>query len=126
VAGADTPFLGDGGLMKDTLKILLVKVRLDDTAAVKSLLLPIRDNGNLVRMLSERQSGISYAYEEESRMGRFVASNGVTVMSFSITDITRGQAASIAEECEQIAVWDMLEIRKATDRALSASLEGAQ
>jgi hypothetical protein len=112
--------------MKDTLKILLVKARLDDTAAVKSLLLPIQANGDLARMLSERQSGISFAYEEESRMGRFVASNGVSVMSFSIIGITRGQAASIAEECEQIAVWDLLEIRKATDRALSASLDGAQ
>jgi hypothetical protein len=112
--------------MRDTLKILLVKVRLDDTAAVESLLLPIQDNGNLVRMLSERQSGISYAYEEESRIGRFIASNGVTVMSFSIAGITRQQAASIAEECEQIAVWDMLEIRKAADRALGASCERAQ
>jgi hypothetical protein len=112
--------------MKDTLKILLVKVRLDDTAAVKSLLSPIQDRVDLARMLSERQSGISYAYEAESRVGRFVASNGVTVMSFSIAGITRGQAASIAEECEQIVVWDMLEIRKATDRALSASFDGAQ
>jgi hypothetical protein len=119
-------FRGDGGLMKDTLKILLVKVRLDDTAAVSSLLLPIQDNGNVVRMLTERESGLSYAYEEESHMGRFVASNGVTVMSFSIAGITREQAALIAEECEQIAVWDMLEIRKATDRALGASFDHGQ
>jgi len=106
--------------MRGTLKILLVKVRLDDTAAVKSLL-PILDNGDLARMLRERQSGISYAYEEESGMGRFIASNGVTVMSFSITRITRQQAASIAAECEQMAVWDVHEIRKTTDRALGGS-----
>jgi hypothetical protein len=112
--------------MKDALKILLMKVRLDDTAAVKSLLSPLQDNGNLLKMLSEHESGISFVYEEESRIGRFVASNGVTVMSFSIIGITRGQAASIAEECGQIAVWDMLEIRKATDRALGASFDGAQ
>jgi hypothetical protein len=104
--------------MKDTLKILLVKVRLDDSAAVSSLLSPTQDNGDVLRMLSERRSGISHAYDEESGIGRFIASNGVTVMSFSISDITRGQAASIAEECGQISVWDMLEIRKATDRAL--------
>jgi hypothetical protein len=109
--------------MKDTLKILLVKVRLDDAAAVNSLVLPTHDKDNLVRMLNERQSGISHAYEEESRIGRFIASNGVTVMSFSISGITRRQAASIAEECEQIAVWDMLAIRKATDRALSGTFD---
>ena len=112
--------------MRDTLKILLVKVRLDNTAAVKSLLLSIRGNHNLARMLSEHRSGFSYAYEEKPRIGRFIASNGVTVMSFSITGITGQQATSIAEECEQIAVWDMLEIRRAADRALGASFERAQ
>jgi hypothetical protein len=112
--------------MTDTLKILLVKARFDDRAAVESLLLSMQDNANLARMLSARQSGISYAYEADSRLGRFIASNGVTVMSFSITGITHSQAASIAEECEQIAVWDMLEIRKATDRALGTSFERAR
>ncbi len=113
-------------MRRDTLKILLAKVRLDDTAAVQSLLSPIRDDGNLAKMLRERQSGFSHAYEEESRIGRFIASNGVTVMSFSVTGVTRQEAASIAEECERIAVWDMYEIRKAADRALGGSLEHAQ
>jgi hypothetical protein len=112
--------------MRDTLKILLTKVRLDDLAAVTSLLLPIQDHGNLAKMLSGRQSGFSYAYEEESRIGRFIASNGVTVISFSVTAVTRQEAASIAEECERIAVWDMYEIRKAADRALRASFERVQ
>jgi nuclear transport factor 2 (NTF2) superfamily protein len=109
--------------MRDTLKILLAKARLDDAAAVKSLLLPIKDYGNLTSMFSERRSGVSYAYEEDARVGRFIASNGVTVMSFSVTGVTRQEAASIAQECEQIAVWDMYEIRKAADRALGTSAE---
>ncbi len=112
--------------MRDMLKILLTKVRLDDPAAVTSLLLPIQDHRNLAQMLSGRQSGFSYAYEEESRIGRFIASNGVTAISFSVTAVTRQEAASIAEECERIAVWDMYEIRKAADRALGASFERVQ
>jgi hypothetical protein len=112
--------------MRDTLKIVLTKVRLDDTAAVKSLLLPIQDNSDLAKLLSKRQSGFSYAYEEDSRIGRFVASNGATVMSFSVAGITRQEAAAIAWECERIAVWDMYEIRKAADRALGASFEPVQ
>jgi len=112
--------------MRETLKIVLTKLRLDDTAAVKSLLLPIQNNGDLVKLLSKRHSGFSYAYEEESRIGRFIASNGTTVMSFSVTGITRQEAASIAGECERIAVWDMYEIRKAADRALGASFERVQ
>jgi hypothetical protein len=112
--------------MRDTLKIFLAKVRLDDTVAVKSLLLPIQEYGNLAKMLSERQSGFSYAYEEESCVGRFIASNGVTVMSFSVTGVTRQEAESIAQECERLAVWDMYEIRKAADRALGISFDRAQ
>src|ERR1700686_2153712 len=108
--------------MRDTLKIVLAKARLDDSVAVKSLLLPIQEYGNLTKMFSERRSGFSYAYEEESRVGRFIASNGVTVMSFSVAGVTRQETASIAQECERIAVWGMYEIRKATDRALGASL----
>ena len=109
--------------MRDTLKIFLAKVRLDDTVAVKSRLLPIQEYGNLAKMLSERQSGFSYAYEEESCVGRFIASNGVTAISFSVAGVTRQEAESIAQECERIAVWDMYEIRKAADRALGASFE---
>jgi hypothetical protein len=112
--------------MRGTLKIFLAKARLDDTVAVKSLLLPIQGYGNLAKMLSERQSGLSYAYEEGARVGRFIASNGVTAMSFSVTGVTRQEAESIAQECARIAVWDMYEIRKAADRALGASFERAQ
>jgi hypothetical protein len=112
--------------MRETLKIFLAKVRLDDTAAAKSLLLRIRDNGNLAKMLIERQSGFSFAYEEEARVGRFIGSNGVTVMSFSISGVTHQEAASIAEECARIAVWDMYEIRKAADRTLGASFQRVQ
>jgi hypothetical protein len=109
--------------MRDTLKIFLAKARLDDAAAVESLLLPIRDHGNLTKMFNEHRSGFSHAYEEESRIGRFIASNGVTVMSFSVTSVSREEAASIAQECERMAVWDMYEIRKATDRVLGGALE---
>jgi len=106
--------------MRDTLKIFLAKVRLDDAAAVQTVVLPIQEYGNLAKMLSERQSGFSYAYEEESRVGRFIASNGITAISFSVTGVTRQEAESIAQECERIAVWDMYEIRKAADRVLTA------
>ena len=109
--------------MRDTLKIFLAKARLDDAAAVESILLPIQEYSNLAKMLSERQSGFSYAYEEEARIGRFLASNGITVMSFSITGVTLQEAASIAHECESIAVWDMYEIRKAADRALGVTAQ---
>ena len=109
--------------MREALKIVLTKVRLDDAAAVKSLLLPVQHNGDLAKLLRKRQSGFSYAYEQESRVGRFIASNGTTVMIFSIACITSQEAASIAKECERIAVWDMYEIRKAADRALGAPVE---
>jgi hypothetical protein len=111
--------------MRDTLKIFLVNVRLDDSAAVQSVL-SIHDNRNLAKMLGERRPGFSYAYEEESCVGRFIASNGRTALSFSVTGITRQEAALIAAECEQIVLWNIYEFRKAADRALGASFERVQ
>jgi hypothetical protein len=106
--------------MRDTLKIFLAKWRLDDTVGVKPVLFPNQDNCNLAKMLSERQSGFSYAYEEETRVGRFIASDGATVMGFKVIGVSREEAASIAKECQRIAIWDMYEFRKAADRALGA------
>jgi len=106
--------------MRDTLKIILAKWRLDDSVAVKPFLLPNQGNGNLAKILSERQSGFSYAYEEESRIGRFIASDGATVLGFKVIGVSRQEAASIAEECKHIEIWDMYEFRKAADRALGA------
>jgi hypothetical protein len=111
--------------MRDTLKFFLAKVRLDDTAAVQSIL-SIHNNRKLAKMLGERRPGFSYAYEEESCIGRFVASDGCTALSFSVTGITRQEAALIALECEQIVLWDIYEFRKAADRVLGASFERVQ
>jgi hypothetical protein len=111
--------------MRDKLKIFLAKVRLDDPAAVQSVL-SIHDSHNLARMLGKRRSGFSYAYEDETCVGRFVASNGRTALSFSVTGLTRQEAASIAVECEQIVLWDIYEFRKAADRALGASFDRVQ
>jgi hypothetical protein len=106
--------------MRDTLKIFLAKWRLDDSGGVKPLLLPLKDNGDVAKMLSERQSGFSYVYEEETRVGRYIASDGATVMGFKVIGVSRQEAASIAIECRRIAIWDMYEFRKAADRALGA------
>jgi hypothetical protein len=106
--------------MRETLKIVMTKARLDDAEAVKSLLLPDQEYINPTTMFNEHHSGFSYVYEEDSCVGRYIASNGVIVMSFSVTGVTRQEAESIAYECERIAVWDMYEIRKAADRALGA------
>jgi hypothetical protein len=107
--------------MRDTLKIFLAKWRLDDTGAAKALLLPLQHNGNVAKMLSERQTGFSYEYEEGSRVGRFIASDGATVMGFKVIGVSRQEAAMIAAECKHIEIWDMYEFRKAADRALGAS-----
>jgi hypothetical protein len=111
--------------MRGNLKFLLAKVRLDDRAAIQSVL-SIQGNRNLARILDERRSGFAYAYEEESCIGRFIASNGRTALSFSVTDITHQEAALIAVECEQIVLWDIYEFRKAADRALGASFARLQ
>jgi hypothetical protein len=107
--------------MRDTLKIYLSKWHLDDTAAARSLLFPVQDTANLAKMISGRQPGFSYVYEEESRVGRFIASDGATMLGFNVVGVTRQEVVSIAKECKRIALWDINEFRKAADRALSTS-----
>jgi hypothetical protein len=107
--------------MRDTLKIYLSKWHLDDTAAAGSLLFPVQDTGNLAKMISGRQPGFTCVYEEESRVGRFIACDGATMLGFNVVGVTRQEVASIAEECKRIAVWDINEFRKAADRALGTS-----
>jgi hypothetical protein len=107
--------------MRDTLKIYLSKWHLDDTAAARSLQFPVQDTVNLAKMVSGRQPGFSYAYEEESRIGRFIACDGATMLGFNIVGVTRQEVASIANECKRIALWDINEFRKAADRALGTS-----
>ena len=107
--------------MRDTLKIYLSKWHLDDTAAAGSLLFPVQDTASLAKMVSGRQPGFSYVYEEESRIGRFVACDGSTMLGFNVVGVTRQEVASIANECKRIALWDINEFRKAADRALGTS-----
>jgi len=107
--------------MRDTLKIYLSKWHVDDTAAARSLLFPVQDTANLAKMVSGRQPGFSYVYEEESRIGRFIACDGATMLGFNVVGVTRQEVASIADECKRIALWDINEFRKAADRALGTS-----
>jgi hypothetical protein len=107
--------------MRDTLKIYLSKWHVDDTAAARSLLFPVQDTASLAKMVSGRQPGFSYVYEEESRIGRFVACDGATMLGFNVVGVTRQEVASIANECKRIALWDINEFRKAADRALGTS-----
>jgi hypothetical protein len=104
--------------MRDTLKIYLSKWHLDDTAAARSLLFPVQNTANLAKMVSGRQPGFSYVYEEDSRIGRFIACDGATMLGFNVVGVTRQEVASIANECKRIALWDINEFRKAADRAL--------
>jgi hypothetical protein len=120
-AGTIEDILRESGLMRETLKIYLSKWHLDDTAAARSLQFPVQDTANLAKMVSGRQPGFSYVYEEESRMGRFIACDGSTMLGFNVVGVTRQEVASIADECKRIALWDINEFRKAADRALGTS-----
>lgn len=110
--------------MRDTLKIYLSKWHLDDTTAARSLQFPVHDTANLAKMVSGRQPGFSYVYEEESRVGRFIACDGATMLGFNVVGVTREEVASIANECKRIALWDISEFRKAADRALGTQDSG--
>jgi hypothetical protein len=65
--------------------------------------------------------GFLFEYDENARVGRFVASDGYIMLCFSVTRLQRDEAEAIALQCEGIEVWDMIAFRDAANRAMGAT-----
>lgn len=107
-------------------KILRATARLDDSAAMQTLLAPIPDGDELGRQLASRQPGLKARYFDEGRKGLYVVSDGKTVTCFTVTDVTVEQAATIRAECDSIEAWNYQRFQAAVERALSASFDRVQ
>jgi len=99
---------------------------IDDAGAVTSLLAPIRDRDKVAELLNGRVTGLASEYDEETRTAHYIISDAWTVMRFSVTDISRDEAASIFAECHRMPVWGHTEFQSAAGRALGGSFEQVQ
>lgn len=98
--------------------ILTTTARLDDEAGMRRFLSPIPYGDQLAKVLEERKPVSTRAYEDEARTGRFVESDGKTVMCFTVTDITIDQAEMIEAKWEGICALDETAFRKVVEQVL--------
>jgi hypothetical protein len=113
-------------VMGSTTRILSVMASVDNTEAMNSVLALIRDRDKLAQRLSSGETGFAFEYNEEIRTGRYLISDAITVMCFSVTDITPHEAYAIAAECRKMPEWGHTEFQAAAGRALGGSFERVQ
>ena len=91
--------------MGSTTRILSVMASVDNAEAMNSVLALIRDRDKLAQRLSSGETGFAFEYNDEIRTGRYLISDAITVMCFSVTDITPHEAYAIAAECRKMPEW---------------------
>jgi hypothetical protein len=112
--------------MGSTTRILSVMAQVGDAEAVTSVLALIRDRDKLAERLSSGATGFAFEYNEELKIGRYLVSDAITLMCFSVTDITPREAYAIAAECRKMPEWGHEEFQAAAGRALGGTFERLQ
>lgn len=97
----------------------MATARLDDPAAMERFLSPIPHSDQLAKILCERKSVASRAYEDETWTARFVTSDGTVVTCFTVADITIDQAEMIAAVCIDLSGWQEASFRDAVEQVLA-------
>ncbi len=105
-------------------RILVAAARLNDKAAMRVLLAPIKNSRGLHELLrNARTSFRAQSYEQEARLARYVTFDPVTrdVTCYTVTDLSIQEAANIAVECDAIRMWNQAAFEAAVDRALGGT-----
>jgi hypothetical protein len=106
-------------------KIFVAVARLDDNAAMRSLLQPIKEAEGLRTVLrSTRSSILCPLYDEETRVGRYVVFDisARIVGCHSVTDISAQQAQKITAECTCVSRWSSAAFDAVVGRVLGNTI----
>jgi hypothetical protein len=102
-------------------RILSALARLGDAAAMSELLAPMRDKAALKRKLRPGFCGHQYTYDLNTRIARYLLTNGEVVACYSVTEVSLEEAKAIAIECEELGEWSLRTFQAAVVRALGAT-----
>ena len=108
------------------MRILTTSARLDDAAGMARFLAPIPNSDRLAEVLAERKPISTRAYEDEAECARFVESDGIDVVCFTVTEITIDKAERIEAAWERICALDEEAFRATVEKALAIRLTPAQ
>jgi hypothetical protein len=105
-------------------KIFCAVARLNDDAAMRSLLQPIEDAknmGTVLRMV--RTSILCPLYDERMRIARYIVLdiNSHIVGCHSVTDISRAQADEITAGCVSVSRWSPAAFDAVVERVLGGA-----
>lgn len=98
--------------------------RIDDAAAMSKFLADIPNSESLGILLHGGKPLSTRAYEDETSAARFVMSDGITALCFSVREVTIDEAEMIAAACLLIDRWDATSFQTAVGQALGTDLEG--
>ena len=98
--------------------ISMTVARLADESEMMDFLRPIPNSEQLAKILANGHAVSSRAYDDDAWTARFIASDGLSVKCFTVTDITIDQAEMIAAVCIDVSAWLEPTFREAVKRAL--------
>ena len=94
---------------------------LADAAAMARFLSPIPNGDRLAEILGNGKPISSRAYDDDTWTARFVASDGVSVKCFTVSDVTIDQAEIIAAVSLDFSSWQEADFCDMVRRVLAAT-----
>jgi hypothetical protein len=101
------------------MNVSMASALLADASAMSRFLTPIPNSDQLARILELGKPLSSRAYDDDNWTARFVASDGVLVKCFTVTNVTIDQAEMIASQCEDFSAWPEGDFRDMVKRVLA-------
>ena len=101
-------------------KIIESHAKIDDDSQMGVFLAPIPNADNLETLLMERQAVSTRTYDDDAMTARFVRSNGITVVCYTVEDVTIDEGEMIAAQCELLDDWSVESFSQAVHAALDA------
>jgi len=106
---------------KMSTAIVTTRARLNDDSQMAKFLSPIPNGEGLARVLKGGTPVSTRAYEDETRTARFVESDGMIVMCFTVSDISIDQAEMIEAAWEAICALDETAFQRTVQQVLAVS-----
>ena len=101
-------------------RILSALARLNDAAAMSEILAPMRNKASLKRKLRPGFCGHKYTYDLNTRIARYLLTNGEIVACYSVTGVSLEEAKAIAVACEYLGEWSIRTFQATVVHALGA------
>jgi hypothetical protein len=103
------------------MNVSMATALLADAAAMARFLSPIPNGDRLAEILGNGKPISSRAYDDDTWTARFVASDGVSVKCFTVSDVTIDQAEIIAAVSLDFSSWQEADFCDMVRRVLAAT-----